>query len=76
MAFLLIAPKKTIEGEMALGLAMVWAHTYQAHLSSLDEAVKKCALLINLSDNWAYTFVQLNKDAQHIPLLKEGHLGT
>ena len=76
MVFLLIAPEKTIEGEMAFGLAMVWAHPYQAGLSSLDEAVKKLALLINLGDNWAYTFVQLNRDAQHVPLSKEGDLSA
>ena len=71
MAFLLIAPEKTIKGEMAFGLAMVWAHPYQACLSSLDEAAKKLALLINLGNNWAYTFVWLNEDAQHVPLSKE-----
>ena len=61
---------------MAFGLTVVWAHPYQAHLSSLDEVVKKLTLLINSGDNWAYTFVWLNKDAQHVPLPKEGHLST
>ena len=27
-------------------------------------------------DNWAYTFVQLNEDAQHVPLSNEGHLSA
>ena len=76
MAFLLIEPKKTIEGEMAFGLAVVWAHSYQACLSSLDEVAKKLTLLINLGDNWLYTFVWLNWDAQHVPLSKEGHLSA
>ena len=76
MVFLLIAPKKTIEGEMAFRLAMVWAHPYQACLSSLDEVAKKLILLISLSDNWAYTFVWINKDIQHVPFSKEGHLST
>ena len=76
MAFLLIAPKKTIKGEMAFRLAMVWVHPYQACLSFLDEVAKKLTLLINLSNNWAYAFVQLNRDAQHVPLPKEGHLST
>ena len=61
---------------MAFRLAMVWAHPYQAHLSSLDEAVKKLTLLISLGDNWAYTFVQLNRDTQHVPLSKKGHLSA
>ena len=51
MAFLLIATKKTIKGERAFGLAMVWAHPYQAHLSSLDEVAKNLTLLISLGDN-------------------------
>ena len=56
---------------------MVWANPYQAWLSSLDEALKKLTLLINLGDNWAYTFVQLNEDdQQHVPLSNEGHLST
>ena len=76
MAFLLIAPRKTIEGEMVVRLAAVWAHLHQAHLPSLDEAVKKLALLINLGDNWAYTFVWLNEDAQHVPLSNKGHLSA
>ena len=76
LAFLQIVPRKTTEGEMAFGLAMVWAHPYQACLSSLDETARKLALLLNSGDNWVYTFVQLNKDTQHVPLSKEGHLNT
>ena len=76
MAFLLIAPGKTIEGEMEFGLGVVWAHPHQAWLSSLDEVVKKLTLLIDLGENWAYAFVQLTEDAQHVPLSNEGHLST
>ena len=61
---------------MAFGLAMVWAHPYQAYLSSLDEVARKLTLLINLTDNWAYTFVWLNEDAQHVPLSNKGHIST
>ena len=74
MTFLLIAPRKTIEGEMAFGLVAVWAHPHQAWLSSLDEAVKKLTLLIDLGDDWAYVFVWLSEEAQHVPLSNEGHL--
>ena len=59
---------------MAFRLTAVWVDPYQACLSSLDEAVRKLTLLINLTDNWAYTFVQLGKDIQHIPLSKKGHI--
>ena len=76
VAFLLIAPGKTIEGEMAFGLAAMWAHPHQACICSLDEVLRKLALLINLADKWAYTFVQLNEDAQHVPLSNEGHLSA
>ena len=61
---------------MAFGLVAVWAHPHQAQLSSLDEVVKKLALLIYLGNNWAYAFMWLNKDAQHVPLSNEGHLST
>ena len=46
-------------------------HTlHQAQLSSLDEVAKKLTLLINLGENWVYALcVQLNVDAQHVPLL-------
>ena len=44
LAFLLIVPKKTIQGEMAFSLTMVWAHPYQTGLLSVDEAVKKLGL--------------------------------
>ena len=55
---------------------MVWACPYQAHLSSLDEVVKKLTLLLNSGDNWAYTYVQLKEDAQHVPHSREGHIST
>ena len=61
------------QGGMAFRLAMLRAHPHQAYLSSLDEAVRKPTLIINLTDNWAYAFVWLNKDAQHVPLSNKGH---
>ena len=57
MAYLLIALGKTIEGEMAFRLTMVWVHPHQACLPSLDEMARKLALLVNIGDNWAYAFV-------------------
>ena len=61
---------------MAFGLARVWAHPYQTCLSSLDEVPRKLTLLLNSGDNWAYAFVWLNEDTQHVPLSKKGHLST
>ena len=61
---------------MACGLAMVWAHPHQAHFSSLDEAVRKLTLLIDIGNNWVYAFVQLNEEALHVPLSNEGHISV
>ena len=75
LAFLLISPKRSIKGEMVFGLAVIWAHPCQAHVSSLDEVAKRLALLTSSGRNWAYTFVQFNKDTQHAPP-KGGHLSA
>ena len=58
------------------GLAGVWVHLYQACIPTLDEVAKKLALLTTSCKNWTYTFVQFNKDSQHVPLPKEGHLSA
>ena len=76
MAYLLIVLGKTINGEMAFRLAMVWAHPHQATLSSLDEVARKLTLLINIGDIWAYTFMQLNEGTLYVPLSNEGHIKT
>ena len=76
LAFLLIVSEKTIQGEVAFGLTVVWADLYQTHLSLVDEVTKKLTLLVNCGHTWAYAFVWLNKDAQHMPLPKEGHLSA
>ena len=59
-------------------LAWPWyGHTpYQTHLFSLDEVERKLALLLNSGDSWAYTFVQLNENTQHVSLSKVGHLSA
>ena len=61
---------------MAFGLSMVWVHSYQAHVSTMDEVAKKLTLLTTSGENWAYTFVQFNEDTQHVPLPNEGHLSA
>ena len=76
MAYLLIVPGKTIEGEMTFKLTMVWVHPHQTNLHSLDKAWMKLTLLINIGDNWAYTFMQLKKGTLHVPLSSEGHIST
>ena len=76
MAFLPIVLGKTIKGEMAFRLAMVWEHLHQPWLSSLHEVARKLTLLIDLGDNWTYALVRLNEDAQHVPLSNKGHLSA
>ena len=68
MAYLLLAPNQVVEEERRFGLVAVWTHPCQAHLPSLDEAVRNPALLINTGEDWAYAFMQLNEDSQDIPL--------
>ena len=76
MAFLLIVPGKTAKGEMAFGLAIAWEHQHQTHLSSLDEAARKLTLLIDISNNWVYAFVWLNKGTLHVPLSSKGNISA
>ena len=76
MAYLLIVLGKTIEEEMAFKLTMVWVHPHQTHLPSLDEAVRKLTLVINIGDNWVYTFMQLKESTLHVPLSNEGYIST
>ena len=76
VAFLLILPKEGIAGERVYGLAMVWVHSYQARVSTIDNAVRKLTLLASARPNWPYMFVQFNGDTHHVPLPKEGHLSA
>ena len=73
-AFILLVPGKTVKGEMAFRLAMVWAHPYQACLSSLDEVARKLTLLFNIGDNWVYAFMHLNEGTLDVPLSNKGHI--
>ena len=74
MAYLLLAPVQEAEEERRFGLVGVWVHPNQALLPSLKEAVRKLTLLINTKEDWHYTFVQVSKDLQHIPLSDARHI--
>ena len=76
MAFLLIVPDKTIEGERVFGLVALWTHLHQAHHHSLGEVAWKLALLINIGNDWAYAFAWLNEGTLHTPLSSEGHISV
>ena len=74
VAFLLVLPKEGIAEERVYRLAMVWVHPYQARVSTLGVAAKQLTQLASTGPNCPYTFMQLNGDACHVPLPKEGHL--
>ena len=76
MAYLLLVPDQVVEEERRFGLVAVWTHPWQARLPSLDEVARKLTLLINTGEGWAYTFMQLNEDYQHIPLSTTGHISA
>ena len=76
LAYLLVLPEKATNGEMMFRLAVVQVQPYQTYIPTLDEVMRKLALLTASHENWAYTFVRFNEDAQHAPLPKEGHLSA
>ena len=53
---------------------MMWAHPYQARVSTMEEVIKQLTPLTSTGPNWPYTLVQLNWDACHVLLPTEGHL--
>ena len=42
----------------------------------MEEAVRELTAWVSSGPNWPYALVQLNEDAHHAPLPKEGHLGV
>ena len=76
VAFLLVLPKEGVAEERLYGLAMVWVHLYQARVSTLGGTAEQLTQLASTGPNWPYTLVQLNGDACHVPLPKEGHLSV
>ena len=73
MAYLLLVPVQEVEEER-FGLVGVWVNPHQALLPSLEEAVRKLTLLINMKGKWHYAFVQVSEDLQHIPLSDARHI--
>ena len=58
----------TIGCERVFGLTVVWAHLCQACFLTLQETVSKVVLLVDISKDWPYTFVQLNDAMSYAPL--------
>ena len=74
MAYLLLVPSQDVEGEKRFGLVEVWVHPNQFLLSSLKEEAKKLTLFISKKEDWYYALVQVNEDAQHLPISDTVHL--
>ena len=56
MAYLLLAPAQEAEEQRRVCLVVVWVHPSQTLLSSLEEVARKLTLLINMKEDWPYTF--------------------
>ena len=56
------------------GLSMMWVHLYQVRAPTMEEMVKQLTPLPFTGPDCPYALVQLNGDACHVPLPKEGHL--
>ena len=76
ITFLLVS---TAEGEVrdrVYGHSMIWVNPYEARVSTMEQAVKQLTTLVSTRPDWPYALVQLNRDACHVPLPREGHLCT
>ena len=74
VAFLLILTGGCTEGDRVFCLSTMWVYPYQARVPTMEEAVKWLTPLPFTGPDCPYTLVQLNGDAHHVPLPKEGHL--
>ena len=52
----------------------VWVHPNEFPLSSLEDAAKKFTLLTSTKEDWYCALVQVNEDAQHLPLSNARHI--
>ena len=75
MTYLLLVPSQEAKEEKRFGLAGVWIHPNQFLLFSLEDVAKKLTSLISTKEDWYYTLVQVNEDAQHLPLSDARHIG-
>ena len=76
IAFLMKAPSANIGGKQIFGLAVVWAHPHQGHLTTLVGVACKLALLMDDGLDWHYAFVCMSSTTHHVPFSDAGHIGT
>ena len=76
MAFVMIVPSTNAWGDQLFGLAVVWVHPCQGHLTTLAEAAQKFMLLAGDSPDWPYAFIHMSNTILHMPLSNNGHIST
>ena len=74
VTFFLVLTKEGVAGDRVYGHSMIWVNPYQAKVSTMEEAVKQLTALVSTRPDFPYTLVQLNGNAHHMPLPREGHL--
>ena len=75
ITFLLVLAEEEATRDRKYGLSTIWVNPCQARVPSMEEAVGKLHAWVSSGPDWPYTLVQLDEDAHHVPLPKEGHLG-
>ena len=76
VAFLLVLTEKGAAGDRVYGLSMIWVNPYQVRVSTMEKVVKQLTALVSTRPDWPYALVQLNEDAHHMPLPRQGHLSA
>ena len=76
IAFLLVLAEEEATRDRKYGLLTIWVNPDQARVHSMEEAVGNLTAWVSSGPDWPYTLVQLHEDTCHVPLPKEGHLGT
>ena len=76
VTFFLVLTEDGAAGHRVCGLSMIWVNPYQARVSTMEEAVKQLTALVSTRPDWPYALVQLNGDACHVSLPREGHLSA
>ena len=74
MACLSIAPNLAVGYKQVFGLTVVWMHSHQVHLPTLEEAAQKLLLLADEGTNCPYAYIRMNDAVAHSLLSSEGTL--
>ena len=76
ITFLLVLAEEEATGDRKYGLLTIGVNPCWARVCSMEEVVRDLTAWVSSGPNWPYTLVQLQEDTHHVPLPKEGDLGT